>query len=212
MSSVRFVYFDLGNVLAFFSHERMYASVAKLFGCDTETVRSAVWADRMSERVERGQIDETEQCRIICERLGKTVPRGELAWAMSDIFTFNDAIVPLIERLTLLEIPRGILSNTGTLHFRHCITTFPLISELIPENHALSYQLGLMKPEREIYAAALGIARRSVADLQPQEVVFLDDLTANVMGASEFGFDVCLYDGTANVNEFFAARGVNVCR
>lgn len=206
MTSIRFVYFDLGNVLAFFSHPKMYAQVAALVESDEATVRDAIWRDRMSERVERGLITEDEQLEIICQRLGATPPRALLVRALCDIFTFNAAMVPVLERLAASGIPRGILSNTGTLHFRHCMTVFPEIVRHIPSHHALSYELGVMKPDRAIYEKAWAMAAHTVRGLEPNEIAFFDDLETNIDGALAFGFTACLYTDVAAVAAFLSVH------
>jgi len=76
----------------------------------------------------------------------------------------------------------GVLSNTNALHWEHQIDA-DIVSSLFDYEY-LSYRLGTVKPDREIFDHA-------VADLQVRvsSIVFLDDNQINVDGARSVGID-----------------------
>ena len=190
----RFVYFDLGNVLAYFSLERLLRQVAAVVGCSGDEVKLAYFeANGLQYRFERGDIGEDEYYDCICERLGRRPERESLFHAINDIFWLNERMVPYLSELAAMDLPRGILSNTGPRHWAFCMQSFPVIPETIPANHVLSYKVREMKPNRGIFEAAIRTARNVVPDIEPEEILFIDDLQKNVQGAINCGINAVLY-------------------
>jgi FMN phosphatase YigB (HAD superfamily) len=84
----------------------------------------------------------------------------------------------------------GLLSNTNRLHW----TTqqdHSVIRELFPRAY-LSYELGLAKPDAEIFEFVI-----ADLDLAPASVLFLDDNAINVAGAQAVGITAELAIGIA---------------
>jgi putative hydrolase of the HAD superfamily len=77
--------------------------------------------------------------------------------------------------------PIGCLSNTNSMHWEHQISHWPELNAF--GYRFLSFELGLVKPDREIFQA--------VADrlpVSPARVLYLDDVGINVDAARSFGF------------------------
>jgi len=203
----RFVYFDLGNVLACFSLERLLRQVADVVGCSPDEIKIAFFDENsVQKRFERGDIGTDEYYELVCGRIGKR-PESEAFYnAINDIFWFNERIVPYLTALATMNFPRGILSNTGPHHWGFCTRSFPIIPETIPANHVLSYEVRELKPNRGIYEAAIRIARNVVWDIVPGEILFLDDLQKNVQGALDCGLDAVLYHDQTDLTAVFAER------
>ena len=208
MQSVRFVYFDLGNVLLKFSVRRLLHQVAELAEVPDADVKEAFFDDKKYMAYEMGQIDGIEYFAHICRQLGKTVPSEELVAAASDIFWVNEPILPLLRHLAGLLFPRGLLSNTGPHHWTYIQTAFPKILALIPSHRIVSYAVHAMKPYPEIYKIALDEARREIPDLTPGQILLIDDLEENVKGAEEFGFQAVHYQDDVSLEQELKARGL----
>ena len=193
---IRFVFFDLGNVLVRFSIDRLAQQGADLTGRAKEEVLRAVFGNGMKDKVETGQAPYVEFYEHFCCELGCRPTQEAVEWALHDIFEENAAMHPITKRLAEIDFPRGILSNTGPGHWNHCCTFFPFLLERFPTNHILSYEVGVMKPHHGIYRAAMSMAERAVPGLRSDEVLFIDDLEKNVLGAGEFGFDAVRYDNS----------------
>ncbi len=205
----RFIFFDLGNVLLRFSTEKLARQAATVSGCDEETVLQAVYGDGMLRKVECGQIAEEEFYETFCRRIGKQPDPASLASALNDIFWVLEETQPLVARLVEENFPRGLLSNIGVTHWKYCTQKFPFILECFPTNHVLSYEVGAMKPEREIYQAAFEMAEKVVLGIQPGEIFFIDDMERNVEGAKKFGLDAVQYVSEAQLAEEIQRRGFN---
>ncbi len=203
----QFVYFDLGNVLACFSLERLTRQVADAIGCSHEDVKLAYFEENgVQQRFERGEIGANEYFELVCGRIGRRPERESFFRAVNDIFWFNDRIMPHLSALAAIDFPRGILSNTGPEHWGFCSRSFPAILETIPANHVLSFEARVLKPEPGIYEAAIRTARNVVPDIAPGEILFFDDLPKNVLGAADCGLDAVLYDDQTDMASVLAER------
>jgi len=203
----RFVYFDLGNVLACFSLERLLRQVAGVVGCSADEIKLAYFEENgLQQRFERGDIGTDEYYERLCKRFGQRSGREEFFLAINDIFWLNERIVPYLSALAAMDFPRGILSNTGPEHWNFCMQAFPVIRETIPANHVTSYQVRELKPNRGIYEAAIRVARNIVPDIVPGEILFFDDLSKNVQGAMDCGLDAVLYHDQIDMTAVLAER------
>ncbi|MDO5554233.1 MAG: HAD family phosphatase [Planctomycetia bacterium] len=197
--AIRFIYFDLGNVLVNFSVQRMLVQVAELVQCPEETVREAIFGNRKYTALELGEISSAEYYELVCRELPTSPAPEALLEATNNIFWVNDAILPTIRYLAKLNFPRGILSNTGPGHWNYIQTTFDCITSLFPQHQIASYQVKCIKPFPKIYEHALLDAQREVPDLTAAEVLFVDDLPDNVQGALDFGFAAATYTSVADL-------------
>jgi len=191
---IKFLYFDLGNVLIRFSTDRLFQQASTVVGQTPQWIFENLYSSEMLHRAECGHLSTEEFYRYVCELLpGKEIPFESLLVAVNDIFWLNEPMRPTLERIAGTGLPLGLLSNIGPWHWEYCRAKFLEIFQRIPANHILSYQVGAMKPSLEIYAAAFQFAQKAVPGIRPDEVLFIDDLEKNVQGAKAFGFDAVSY-------------------
>lgn len=191
--SVRFVYFDLGNVLIRFSVHRMLTQVAELLGQTPEFVHSQMFDEQRYRNFEVGAVSIDEFVDQLCESLETKPNRDDFLNALNDIFWANDPMLPIARKLAKLNFPRGILSNTNQLHWEYVENAFPRIWDAFPDHKISSFAVHALKPFPEIYKIAYEEAKREIPDLQPNEILFIDDLEANVEAAKQFGFQTIHY-------------------
>jgi putative hydrolase of the HAD superfamily len=179
----QFIYFDLGNVLLHFDHNRAARQMAEVAGSTPERVWEVVFAGDLELRYERGDISTAEFHDFFCRQTGTTPSLSALATAASDIFEANPLVISLLGQLKHNSHRLGLLSNTNDAHWTFVKDAFP---ELLPslEVIALSFELKSLKPEPEIYAQAARLAR-----VDPARILFIDDRLENVGGAIEAGFE-----------------------
>ncbi len=202
MGAPAFLYFDLGNVLVLFTVERMCRQIAEVAGCDPARVHQLIFDSGLQRRFELGQISETEFYEQFCQALGRSVNRQALAVAACDIFTLNLPIVPVLAGLYQAGYRLGILSNTCQAHWEHCRRRFRLLEEMFSV-HALSYRLGVMKPDAAIFLAAARLAHT-----EPQRVFYTDDVPGHIAGAKGVGFDAVPYTDTPALVAELRRRGL----
>lgn len=184
MATPRFIYFDLGNVLLTFDHEIAIAKFAKLTGHDTAAIRAAIFESGLQQRYESGQIDDDAFAAAIGHACPHSLATHELLTLCSDIFALNVSIVPVVAHLHAAGHRLGILSNTCRAHWEFVARgRFAVLQHFFPIQ-ILSYEVGSMKPDPAIYAAAV-----DAAGVEPDEVFFTDDRPENVAGALAAGLD-----------------------
>lgn len=198
-----FLYFDLGNVLLYFSHDRMCRQMAEVIGVEAEAVRRLLFDTPLELDCEFGRITNEAFYDALCAEFDCRPDYQRLAWAASDIFHVNVTMKTVLAQLAASHHRLGLLSNTSDLHWQFFADgRYSMIPEVF-ECVALSFRLGRMKPEREIYLEAA-----EMAGVAPEEIFYVDDVAANVHGAREAGFDAVQYTSTAQFVVDLRARGV----
>ena len=197
---IRGVIFDFGNVICSFDVEIFLAKLHEWSGLDVETLRDRIYGSRLHSRYERGEISSKEFHREVVRRIGIDVPVDELADRFSDIFTPLESTHRLIRALKG-KYRLGLLSNTNEWHYlRHIrkVPVFPLFDSV-----TLSFEVGALKPEPEIYLDAL----RKLS-LPPEECVFIDDIANYAEGAAVVGIRGIQYTGPGELVRELYSLGV----
>lgn len=205
-----FFYFDLGNVLLSFCHDRMCAQLATVAELEVADVRHALLEDDRAFAVqmqfERGDITAEAYYEFFCLQTGTRPNRTALERAGSDIFEPIETSIRLIGALAEAGHRLGILSNVGSVHWKFInsgrFQPIPAAFEVL----VLSYQARAVKPEPGIYQQAV-----SRAGLPAEEIFFVDDREENVSGALEIGMDAVLYTNPRQLVDDLRSRGVEPC-
>jgi putative hydrolase of the HAD superfamily len=196
-----FIYFDLGNVLLMFDEEIAARQIADVAGIGVERVKEVVY-DGLAVPYERGELDSQQFYEIFCKQTGTRPDYDALKWAASDIFTLNVRMLPVIAALQRVGYRLGILSNTNCMHWQHVTGRYEILTAVF-DRFALSYQIGAMKPDREIFTAAA-----EIAEVAPEEIFFTDDRPDNVEGARAAGFDAVPFASPAALCAALRQRGL----
>jgi len=202
-----FLYFDLGNVLLSFCHERMCRQMAAVAGVSAEAVREALFGGAETPsvqwRFERGDLNALAVYEHFCECVGVRPEIDQLFAAGCDIFDEISPSVALIERLAASGHRLGIMSNTNPIDWAFISSgRFPFVNCCF-QQYILSYQAQAMKPERAIYEEAV---RR--ASVPAAEVFFTDDRLENVEGALAAGLDAVLFVSPERLVNELRLRGI----
>jgi len=198
----QFIYFDLGNVILHFSRSRQYRQMGDILGVSPEKISQFVERDDLLRQSETGQITPEEAHRLLCCAAENDCDFQALALADSDIFELNTSIEPLIVERARCGGRMGILSNTSKNHWEFCLSRFPLLRDCF-EHYVLSYEVGVMKPETDIYRTAI-----KKTGLPAEEIFYTDDLEPNVLAAKECGLDAVLFTDTAQLIRELQLRGL----
>jgi FMN phosphatase YigB (HAD superfamily) len=189
-SRPRFVFLDMGNVIVNFDRGRALRNLERLTGRDTETLRHALVAHRLSERLECGALDWEAFHREFSTVTGTRSDPEALATAYSDMFDLAIGMLPVVAGLERFGCRIGILSNTCGVHWNHIVERSFGILPGDFEVIVLSHEVGLMKPDRAIFDHA---AAR--AGVEPEGIFFADDLPRHVAAAREAGWDAEVFSG-----------------
>ncbi|EAQ80283.1 HAD family hydrolase [Blastopirellula marina] len=202
---IEFFYFDLGNVLLYFDHDRACRQMAQVADAPVEQVRDVVFFSGMQVRYETGEINTAEFHAYFCQQTGRSPSEDKLAWAASDIFELNHPVIEIAQSLHGQGRRLGILSNTCACHWDFCSAgRYAFLHECF-QHYVLSYEAKSMKPDPGIYRAAI-----DQAGVASESIFFVDDRPENVAGALECGLDAVLFIGADRLREDLAARGIQV--
>jgi putative hydrolase of the HAD superfamily len=187
--AIRTCFFDMGNVLVHFSHDRMCKNFAELCGLEETQVRQFLIAEQRQWMMERGELSEEgflEQLQHLC---GCSLALEDVRQAAADIFWLNEGIVPVLQRLRAAGQRLVLLSNTSVTHVRFIERHFSVLEYL--DARVVSYEVGAMKPDERIFRAAL-----AEAQCAPAECFYTDDIAAYTEAAAGFGIHVHTYQRT----------------
>ena len=95
-----------------------------------------------------------------------------------------------------------MLSNTNALHFEYIRERFPGILRPF-QSFILSYQVGSVKPEPEIYLALIRQVGRA-----PEQILYLDDKWPMVAAARSHGLAAWQFVGPPEFQEQLIAAGL----
>ena len=195
--------FDMGNVLLYFSHDRMCRNAVAVSGASEVQVRDVLLTSGLQWQLERGEISEREFHEGFERQLEVTVDFDALKHAVGDIFQLNHSIVPLLAELKQLGIRLVLLSNTSVTHLQFIQNNFDVLNSF--DALTTSFQAGVLKPEASIYEDAL-----SKADCEPNECFYTDDIEEYVIAARNFGINAEVYSVTSKTRTALQSLGVTV--
>ncbi|MBS0620457.1 MAG: HAD family phosphatase [Verrucomicrobia bacterium] len=195
----RTIFFDLGNVLLFFDHGKMYKQVADYTGLPLAQVQEFLF--QFLDPYERGLVSSHEIQKLLSDQTGKELDLDRFKWAASDIFVPNTETIAIAERLKEKGHRLFLLSNTCDAHFAHAKKQFDFFT--LFDGFVLSYEVGLRKPEKQIYEKAL-----EIAGCQKESCFYTDDIVPYIEAARAFGIDAEPYTTPVLLSEQLFARGM----
>jgi FMN phosphatase YigB (HAD superfamily) len=198
-----FIYFDLGNVVAFFDREKSCRQMGAVAGIDAARVAEVVFDSPLNDRYERGEISSREFYDAFCSATGTKPEFNAMLYAKANIFQLNYTLLPLIAALEDGELRLGLLSNTSPCHWDFLSTRGYGELPHAFAVRALSYEVGALKPEPKIYRAAA-----ELAGVPAREIFFIDDIVGHVAAARECGFDAVQYTTTPKLVTELRKRGL----
>jgi len=194
------IIFDLGRVLVDFDFERGFQALEDFCPCDAAEIRRRIAATDLVERFETGLIEPPDFVAQFSRILDLDIGYADFCKLWSGIFT--DRLIPeamlegLAARYRLL-----LLSNTNAIHFETIRQDYPLLRHF--HRRILSYEAHAMKPQREIFEAAL-----ACCECRPEECFYTDDIAAYVEAAQRLGIDAVQFESLAQLQRELKARGI----
>lgn len=179
------VFIDFGNVCATFDFGRFLDGFAAHTGIDRGHVehtlcRGVANGKNYSELFadfERGMIGPS----LFFHRLTTDLDRGDVidyptfAKLWTNIFIEENTALDTL----LFQVPQKkfLLSNINVISYSRYVAECTIIRNHFrhEERRFLSYRIGAIKPDRQIYETAL-----LRADIQPEQAIFIDDVEENI--------------------------------
>jgi len=187
--SVRGVVFDYGNVLCLPQQPSDLESMAAICGMTLQRFQQLYWTFRL--RYDRGELDGTSYWTVVAheeskvlspEQIAKLVILDSKGWSRP-----NQATIAWVDQLRGAGLRLGILSNMPPEISRYLLAHCDWLAWF--DSLTFSCDVGRVKPDPAIYEICLKDMK-----LAPEEVLFLDDIAANVDGASAVGIHGLIFD------------------
>jgi epoxide hydrolase-like predicted phosphatase len=196
---IKTILFDLGNVIFPFDFRRAYAKLGPLCSCPVAEISGRLRSTDLVRRFETGRIAAEPFVSELSKLIGLEATYSEFCDLWTSVF-FEDTLVPdaliasLADRHRLL-----VLSNTNPIHFSMLKAKYPLLGHF--DDFVLSYEVGALKPDAEIYQKAI-----QRAGCRPEECFFTDDIAINVDAARDNGMDAVRFQSAPQLEEELRAR------
>lgn len=192
----RIILCDLGGVLIDLHWEQ---HARALFGqeCDSEALKRR-WLQLQSTRLyEAGKTDFTGFYRAFAVETGSCLNLNDFEREFAGIIgPLKPDCLAILEELSGYD-ELAMLSNTNPVHVELLRRTTGVFK---PFKHLFfSYEMGMVKPDREIYEEVCRLLRR-----EPQQIHFFDDSLANVEAAQHAGLNAYLVNRPAQIKEIVA--------
>jgi len=195
----------MGNVLVHFSHVKAGLQLARLAGVNERDVRKALFQSPFAMDYECGRLTTDEMIEKLQDALSVTLDTQRTIEAISDIFWPKHDMEDLLQRVKGAGRRTLLLSNTNAAHFSYIEKHYDFLRNI--DEVVLSYRVGACKPERKIYEHALALAQ-----CQPDECLFIDDVLENVDGAIAAGLPAHLFSSAGEVEKILAIREANMTK
>jgi putative hydrolase of the HAD superfamily len=182
---IKVILYDLGNVILPFNHYQIAEKLSRF--CQQKEVGDPQRIFSYLFDLQKGIINDFEVGKVspqeffqsIKEDLGLSISFDEFIPIWDDIFSENVDVSQII----LSQKGRwrlGLLSNTDPLHFHFILSKFSIMRAF--DRWILSYEVGFKKPAIEIFQTAI-----AWASVEPQKILFIDDLKKHVEAATALG-------------------------
>jgi putative hydrolase of the HAD superfamily len=175
------LFFDLGKVLIDFDFNIAFDRVAQRSPLDIEHLKSKAYSEYpLIDEYESGRIGTAQFFIAMREYFQFDGSVEELEFIWCDVFIPLEQNIHCVRSLSKYY-PLALISNTSDAHVRFIEERYDFFS--LFQKRIYSYQVGHMKPSAEIYRVALG----EMGGIK-EESLFVDDLEANIIGASKLGW------------------------
>lgn len=188
--NIKNLVFDFGGILVGLDKERCIAALNSIGAYEISVYVDECRQEDLFHDLEMGDISVPEFCDEVRRKSPRcTATNEKIAWAWGELLTG----IP-IEKLRKLESLKNdyrlfVLSNTNVIHWERSVDEFFRDHEWgiddFFEQLFLSYKMGMVKPQKEIFSAML-----ADAGLKAEETLFIDDSAANCAAASSLGINV----------------------
>lgn len=182
---MRFVLFDIGNVLVHYDHQRTMAALADLYHADP--IQLSIFYSQIGRQFGIGEITPTQVVDMLNSHYNTTCSLEEFAEAFCAGLMRDDAALAYAVALQVEgELAVGAISNTNAVHVAWFDAHAPELNEF--ELVIMSNEVGLRKPDPEIYELAM-----EILDASPAQILYVDDRAENVEAARQLGANAILH-------------------
>lgn len=198
---IKTVFFDIGNVLLYFSYQKMCEQIGEVCGLSRDEVHQHLIENKFGERHETGQVSSNELFEHFQCHSSRSLTQEKFFLATCAIFSPNYSIWPVVESLKQKGVKLLLLSNTCESHFRYIEDNYEIIRQF--DYQILSHEVSARKPDPRIFECALLASESS-----PEECFYVDDIPEFVEAARGLNIDAEVFTETDNFLDHLKLRGL----
>jgi FMN phosphatase YigB (HAD superfamily) len=196
--------FDLGKVLVDFDYSVAVRKIAaRSSKRSPEALHDFLGCSPLLAEYESGRLTRQEFFEAMHRSAGFHADFGleEFGGYFADIFTEMPGTIALQAELRGRGFKTYIFSNTNDLAIEHVRRNFPFFGNF--DGYILSYEVGGLKPQPEIYAAMEKLTGRRGADL-----IYIDDRPENIAAGAARGWRAILHESDEKTRQALVDWGL----
>jgi len=200
---IKVLLFDLGRVLVDFDHLRAAQRIAEFCPKTPRQIYDLFFESGSTIAFEAGRITPEDFYLQVKQMLDLKLSYASFEPIWNDIFFLsakNRSVFGLANALRA-NYKIALLSNINILHYEYLKKNFPVFG--VFDRVFLSFELGLIKPDKEIYnlvVRELGVS--------PQEIFYTDDRPELVESAKSLGIRGCVFTDFAQLTSDLRSMGI----
>ena len=201
--AIKVLLFDLGRVLVDFDHLRSAERIAAFCSKTPQQIYNLFFESPATTAFEAGKITPQDFYLQVKQMLDLKLSYTSFEPIWNDIFFLsakNRSVFGLVNNLRA-HYKTAMLSNINTLHYEYLKKNFPVFG--VFDKVFLSFQLGLLKPDKEIYNLVIQDLKVS-----PQEIFYTDDRSELVQSAKSLGIRGCVFANFSQLNNELRENGI----
>ncbi len=203
-SPIEVIFFDLGNVILPFNHyqiaEKLLPFVQKKDFQDSREIFRYLFdlQEGVINHFDKGKVSPSHFFGSVKKHLSLSISFEQFIPIWTDIFIEDREVSEIIRSLKGRQ-RLGLLSNTDPLHFKHILSTFPIIR--VFEKYILSYEVGFKKPDVRIFQEAI-----RWASVEPKKILFIDDTKDHIEVAASLGMQGLHFRSASQLKDELSIR------
>jgi FMN phosphatase YigB (HAD superfamily) len=195
------IIFDLGKVLVDFDYTIAARKIAARSSHAPQDLHAFLGSSPLLAEYESGRLNRQKFYEAVRDAIGFHGDLAEFGGYFAEIFSEMSGMIALQAELRQRGFQTYIFSNTNDLAIEHVRRDFPFFNNF--DGYILSYEVGAMKPQPEIYAAMEKMCGRNGADL-----IYLDDRAENIAAGAARGWRTILHESPGQTRAALAKFGV----
>jgi FMN phosphatase YigB (HAD superfamily) len=172
------VIFDLGGVLVSVDFVRACKRLEAAGGAPAAVILEAIVDGEDKSAFDTGRLSPEQFAARFCATLGLRLPYSEFAEMWCDIFAEKREVTRLLDQVGK-HADLMLLSTTDPLHFEYIRSHYGFLAKF--GRLVLSYEVGHVKPARQIFERALGLCAPGTP------MIYFDDVPEYVAAARACG-------------------------
>ena len=200
MRTIEWLFFDLGNVFYGLDSDGVLNRFANRCGKVPAQLHKALSDQTLMRSYDSGFISSEDFYQRATNILDCDITNGEFESIWNSLLIPRKQMFRLARRLRQ-KFGLLILSNTNEMH---ASVIDPAVRALT-DKVIYSYQVGCMKPEKEIYQKALNLSGSS-----PEKTLFIDDRIENIHGAASLGINTHHFRNRRTLLKSFREYGLQM--